>query len=75
MAPHSRTFWLVVAFGAGAARAQDGGACYGGGSVALAIILSVVFTALALAALYVLWRKYRKRKGKPNRYGVFVGRR
>jgi hypothetical protein len=62
MAPHSRTFWLVVAFGAGAARAQDGGACYGGGSVALAIILSVVFTALALAALYVLWRKYRKRK-------------
>nr|XP_008191645.2 PREDICTED: LOW QUALITY PROTEIN: uncharacterized protein LOC103312116 [Tribolium castaneum] len=61
MAPHSRSLWLVLVLRAGLASAQEA-ACYGSGSIALSVILSVVFTAVLLAALLYLWGKYRKRK-------------
>ncbi|KAJ3663497.1 hypothetical protein Zmor_007754 [Zophobas morio] len=70
MAPHSRSLWLglaLLALSAGPARAQDEGACYGPGSIALAVILSVVLTAALLAGLFYLWRKYRKPKGESCR--------
>ncbi|XP_044269422.1 uncharacterized protein LOC123014396 isoform X2 [Tribolium madens] len=57
----ARSLWLVLVVSAGLADAQEA-LCYGSGSIALSVILSIVFTAVLLAALYYLWGKYRKRK-------------
>ncbi|RZC41160.1 hypothetical protein BDFB_011119 [Asbolus verrucosus] len=58
---------LLLAFGL--AGAQEEGSCYSSGSIALSVVLSVIFTALLWAALYYLWRKFRKPKGESRHPG------
>lgn len=44
--------------------AQEENMCYGPGSIATTVILSVILTALIVCALYYLWKNYKSRKGK-----------
>lgn len=54
---------FVVLLCAGVTNAQEV-SCFGAGSIALAVVLTLLCVALSIVILYFVWKKYKQRKGE-----------
>lgn len=55
---------LIVLFCAGSVSAQEEVLCYGAGSIVLSVVLTLLCVTLLSGIVYLIWRKYKQRKGK-----------
>lgn len=55
---------LVLLFGVGIVNAQEEVLCYGAGSIVLSVVLTLVCVAVLIGIVFVVWRKYKQRKGE-----------
>ncbi|CAH1991926.1 unnamed protein product [Acanthoscelides obtectus] len=54
---------VVLACYVGLVRGEVESSCYGAGSIAAAVILTFISTAVLLGLLYIWWKKYKAKKG------------
>lgn len=45
-------------------KAQDEATCYGPGSIATSVILTIIATVVLSYVLYTVWRRWKQKKGK-----------